>query len=93
MPALATAVTTINTDDKTLLLESEAPDLESAVIESKESELIEESEPKESEPRITSSTLWVDYNTYAVGGDGHTIKLMQKILMQEIQHIKRFLTS
>lgn len=76
-PALATAVTTINTDDKTPLLESQVPNSESIVIESKQFELIEESKTEESEPRITSSTLWVDYNTYAVGGDGHTIKLKQ----------------
>ena len=79
IPALAAAVTIIPADEtsqlesEATLIESEAPDPESVVTESKEFELIEESEPT-----ITSSTLWVGYHTYAVGGDGHTIKLIQK---------------
>jgi hypothetical protein len=72
MSALAATITATDTYDKTPEIEFEESNPELAVTESKGFKIIEDNEPK-----VTSSTLWVDYHTYAVGGDGHTIKLKQ----------------
>ncbi|MCE5227081.1 MAG: hypothetical protein LLG05_14645 [Porphyromonadaceae bacterium] len=94
MPGAAAAVKT-DENDKTPIFESEVPksevpDLDSVITDSKDFELIEKNEPK-----ITSSTLWLNYNTYAVGGDGHTIKLMQNSSAKDptYQEVKNFLQS
>lgn len=85
LSVLTAAITTMHADKTPLpdlevtlpepevsLPKSETPDTAPVASEPMDSEMT-----KESKPTITSSTLWVDYNTYAVGGDGHTIKLMQ----------------
>ncbi|MEN6290443.1 MAG: hypothetical protein ABFD07_00300 [Methanobacterium sp.] len=41
------------------------------------SETETEPEPEEEEERITSSTLWIGYRTYAVGGDGHRLEVTE----------------
>lgn len=72
MPGTATAITATQVNEKALMIEYKVPELDSVIPDSKDFEPI-----KESGPKLTSSTLWTNYNTYAVGGDGHTIKLMQ----------------
>ncbi|AKB54927.1 MULTISPECIES: hypothetical protein [Methanosarcina] len=72
MPRLAAAITATNESNKIPVFESEVPDLNSIITDSKDFDLIEKNET-----RITSSTLWINYNTYAIGGDGHIIKLKQ----------------